>query len=147
MKINIYNKQKSLPIATGAMKKIVHAVIALEKQNCDEVSIYLVNTKEICDLHEEFFNDPSVTDCVSFPLDEWDDAGGYRILGEVFVCPQTALDYAKKHQKNPHEECSLYIVHGLLHLMGYDDQEPKAKASMRRAEKKHMLNLKKLNLL
>jgi probable rRNA maturation factor len=147
VKINVHNKQKSLPISSSIVKKIVLAVITLEKQNCDEVSIYFVDTEEICALHEEFFNDASVTDCISFPMDEQEFEGGYKILGEVFVCPQTAYDYAQKYKKEPQEECILYIVHGLLHLMGYNDEKPKVKIAMRKAEKKHMLNLKKLNLL
>lgn len=146
MKINFYNKQKNLPIASQAIKKIIKAVIALEGQVCDEVSVHFVTTREICRLHAEYFNDPSTTDCISFPMDDLDDEMGYRILGEVFVCPQTAIQYAQEHASNPYDECTLYIVHGLLHLMGYDDLEPKAKAVMRRAEKRHMAHLKKLNL-
>lgn len=136
-----------MPIPSLAVKKVVGAVIALEKQVCDEVSVHFVTEKEICKLHKKYFNDPSVTDCVSFPMDDFESVTGYRILGDVFVCPQTAVYYAQEHCSDPFLECTLYIVHGLLHLMGYDDMEPKLKAAMRKAEKKHMNNLRKLNLL
>lgn len=144
MKVDVFNKQKNLQVSVPAVKKIVEAVITLEKQWCDEVSISFVTTKKICELHQEYFNDPNTTDCISFPMD--DESSEYRVLGEVFICPQTAIDYTHLHGGNAYEECTLYIIHGLLHLMGYDDLEPRLKAIMRRAEKKHMTNLKKLNL-
>ena len=148
MHIKIYNKQKNLRISAIDVKKLVHAVMTLEKQIVDEVSVNFVSTKAISKLHGDYFNDPSTTDCISFPLDDdSENLNGYRILGEVFVCPETAIQYAHKHALDPYEECTLYIVHGLLHLMGYDDLETKEKMTMRKAEKKHMLNLKKLNLI
>lgn len=147
VKIEVYNKQKNLPIPSLAVKKIVRAVIALEKNVCDEVSLHFVTEKKICELHSEYFNDASITDCISFPMDDINVNIGYRILGEVFVCPKTAVHYAQKHKSDPFAECTLYLVHGLLHLMGYDDLQPKDRAAMRRAEKRHLLNLKKLDLM
>lgn len=106
---------------------------------CDEVSIYLVSTKAICKLHEEFFQDPSTTDCISFPLDK-------KHLGEIFVCPATAVAYAKKKKLNPYRETALYIVHGLLHLLGYDDLRAKDKRTMRKKEKSCMAHLNGLGV-
>lgn len=145
MIVNVFNSQKTLKIDPDAVVPLVQQVIKSEKQSCDEVSIYFVNTKKICKLHKDFFDDPSTTDCISFPLDD-DDDFPYRILGEVFVCPETALKYAEDHEGDPFEETTLYIVHGLLHLMGYDDIDEKKRALMRLAEAKHMKKLKKLDL-
>lgn len=147
MKISVYNKQRNLKISSQAVKKLVSAVMDNEDRFCDEVSIHFVSTKEISKLHAEFFDDPSTTDCISFPMDDEDFDFGYKLLGDVFVCPQTAIDYVKKHGGDYYEETSLYIIHGLLHLFGYDDLEPKKKVVMRRAEKKHLLQLKKQSLL
>ena len=145
MKVLISNKQKDLKISSVKTKALAKAVIAFEGQQCDEVSLQFVTTKEISRLHDHFFNDPSTTDCISFPLD--DEGEDYRVLGEVFVCPETALHYANSHHVSPLEEVSLYIIHGLLHLMGYDDLSPKDRKEMRAAEKRHLINLKHLNLL
>ncbi|KIC74202.1 putative rRNA maturation factor [Neochlamydia sp. EPS4] len=150
VQIHVYNKQKNLSFPLRLVKKIADAVIKLENQSCDELSIYFVTPLVISQLHQQYFNDPSTTDCISFPMDtnnQGEEPEKYRILGEIFVCPQTAFEYAKKHSGDPYEECTLYIVHGLLHLMGYEDTERKKKLIMRKAEKKHMVNLKKLNLL
>ncbi len=114
----------------------------LEHLHCphDEVSVYFVTTKQICSLHEQFFNDPSPTDCISFPLDT-------HHLGEIFICPETALLYAKKHTLDPRKELTLYLVHGILHCLGFDDLTPKQKRTMRKKEKHCMQFLEAQGLI
>lgn len=68
---------------------------------------------------------------MSFPLDEIH-------LGEVFVCPKTAIEYADEKKLPVYEELSLYVVHGLLHCLGYDDLEPAERRIMRKKEKSCM---------
>lgn len=145
MQIYISNRQKTTKISKVKIKKIVKSVIELENQTCDEVSVHFVTVKEICHLHQRFFNDPSQTDCISLPMDDPSDTH-YRILGEIFVCPETALQYAESHQCDSNDEITLYIIHGLLHLMGYDDINTNERLIMRKAEKRHMDHLKKLGI-
>ncbi len=109
----------------------------LEGRQYDEVAIHLVDTLTICDLHAQYFNDPSTTDCISFPVDD-DSSMSYRAMGDVFICPETAIAYAQQHQLDVYRETTLYIVHGLLHLMGYDDIEKADEQMMRGAELRHM---------
>lgn len=143
MIIRIYNKQSSLKICARQVRKIIKAVIEEEGQSCEEVSVYFVDTPAICQLHEQFFQDPSPTDCLSLPMDQ-EEESPYRLLGEVFVCPATALEYAAQHGLDPYQETTLYIVHGLLHLMGYDDLTAKERKKMRGAEARHLANLHKV---
>ncbi|MBS0625331.1 MAG: rRNA maturation RNase YbeY [Verrucomicrobia bacterium] len=141
MKVSVSNQQKNLKISTRAVKEIVLAVLALEKaEEWEDASIYFVTEKKICQLHDEFFQDPSPTDCISFPI------GFDGTLGEVFVCPKTAVLYAEKNNLDPYEETALYIVHGLLHLLGYDDLEEKARRVMRKKEKSCMRRLSDLKI-
>lgn len=144
---HIANNQDALRFSLDTSKKIVERIILEEGQTCDEVSIYFVNTEEISRLHQEYFDDPSPTDCISFPMDEEEDGLSYRVLGDIFICPETAIEYAKSHQLDPYVETTLYIVHGLLHLMGYDDIEEEDITLMRQAEQRHMAKLKKLKLI
>lgn len=107
---------------------------------CSEVSIYFVTKEAIGQIHRQFFQDPSPTDCISFPL-----SGDH--LGEILVCPAMAIQYAKKRKLDPYKEASLYIVHGLLHLLGYDDLEEKTRRTMRKKEKsciRHLYEHRKL---
>jgi probable rRNA maturation factor len=145
VKIHCSNQQSALELSTEQVEQLVRSVISTEGQTCDEVSIQFVDTETICRLHADFFDDPSVTDCISFPIDA--EGSAYRMLGEVFVCPATAVEYAKVHQSDPFEETTLYVVHGLLHLMGYDDIEPEDEPEMRQAEKRHMAALAEKNLV
>lgn len=147
MKIKVFCKCKLLPIKISSVKKAVKAVLELEKTEYDEVSIYFVGIKTISSLHEEFFQDPTPTDCISFPIDGPKIGPQYSILGEVFICPEVAIQYAKKHSIDPLEEVTLYLVHGLLHLIGYDDIDPKDRNIMRKKEKRCMHSLKQENLL
>jgi probable rRNA maturation factor len=127
---------------------IVLAVLQVMRASArfDEVELRFVSNRAMCKLHQEFFDDPSPTDCISFPIDSADDIG-YRLLGEVVVCPKTAITYADKYQNDPYEEVTLYIIHGLLHLLGYDDLEEKTRKQMRLLEKKCFAVLKKQNLV
>lgn len=145
MIIHTTNKQSDLPLDFSNLQAIVSEVLKLEKQSAAEVGIHFVTTKEICKLHKLYFNDPSPTDCISFPLDGPNETH-YRLLGDVFVCPNTAVQYAAAHKSDAYFETTLYVVHGLLHLLGYDDIAEKDIPTMRAAEKRHMSNLKKLNL-
>lgn len=151
VKVLVFNRQEDLPLATRSVGPIVKAVLALENRTTDEVAIHFVKQDEICALHDQFFHDPSPTDCISFPLDETYDSP-YHILGEVFVCPKTAIDYvrSKKNEnilpEDQYEETTLYVVHGLLHLLGYDDVEVGDRRKMRQMEKKMMQHLTASNL-
>lgn len=66
------------------------------------------------------------------------DEEGYRLLGDVFVCPETALEYVKTTQENVYHEITLYTIHGLLHLLGYDDKEDDERAEMRAEEARYL---------
>ncbi len=137
--ISVYTQQKDLSIDKGSVRALVEATLTFLKIPFEEVSVYFVSSKRIAKLHERFFQDPTPTDCISFPIDE-------NHLGEIFVCPAVAIDYAKKRRANPYRETALYIVHGLLHLIGYDDLEKKAKETMRKKEKSCMRHLDRLKI-
>ncbi|MFI0435606.1 MAG: rRNA maturation RNase YbeY [Parachlamydiaceae bacterium] len=147
MIVNVMNEQEALKIDPLQVERLVQKVIEFEGQSCAEVNIYFVDTPTICDLHAQFFNDPTPTDCISFPMDEENERPEERLMGEVFVCPATAIEYAIRHKKNVYTETSLYIIHGLLHLMGYDDIEEEEIVVMRKAEERHITLLQSLNLL
>jgi len=146
MKISIVNKQKDISIKCikKAMHYLVPAVIMKEAKvqgwdhdTWDEVSFHFVTKKEIASLHDTFFNDPTSTDCITFPVDSY-KAPRPRVLGEVFICPKVAIEYAQEHQTDPQQETLLYIVHGLLHLLGYDDIQPRDRKIMRQKEHIYM---------
>jgi len=146
VKINTLNQQKVLPVSLSSLKKIVRATLAFKKVTCREVSVYLVRKETIQQIHRRFFEDPSPTDCISFPCDP-PSTPPCLFLGEVFACPEIAVEYAKKHRLDPYLELTLYIVHGLLHLIGFDDKDKKSRLQMQREEKSCLHFLRKNGLL
>ena len=146
MDVQVFDEQSALKLSTPLIQAIASQVVADEGHTFDEVSIHLVDTPAISDLHDQYFDDPTPTDCISFPLDD-SSAVGYRVLGDVFVCPEVAIEYSKAHGLNPFEETILYIVHGLLHLLGYDDIEDSDRAKMRAAEQRHLASLKNSGII
>lgn len=137
--LRVYNSQKDLKISKTSVRRLV--VGLLDKLNIvtEELIVHFVSEKRICQIHKDFFDDPSPTDCISFPIDE-------TLLGEIFICPLTAISYAQKHGDDPYKEASLYLVHGILHLIGYDDIAPADRKIMKREEKRCMKFLEKERL-
>ena len=119
------------------MCRLAEMVVCEEGRNYDEVSISFVGQKEMCRLHELYFDDPSPTDCISFPLDNGEESE-YTVLGEVVIMPATAARWSKSHGTDFWRELALYIIHGLLHLLGYDDRDRRTRSQMRAKEKKYL---------
>lgn len=103
-----------------------------------EMGLHCLDAKDMQKLHQEAFGKDTVTDCISFPIDGELGDNHTRILGDVFVCVDVAKEYAQEHQLPFLEELSLYVIHGILHLLGYDDIEEKKCSEMRSAEKRLM---------
>jgi len=95
------------------------------------LSIVLVGDEVMADLHERFSGDPSTTDVLTFDLRA---EGERRIEGEVYVGVEEGRRRAAELGHEARLEWLLYAVHGLLHLMGYDDHEPADWARMHDAE-------------
>ena len=94
-----------------------------------ELSLVFLTDPALARLHADFLSDPSVTDVITF---EGDPALGFA--GEICVSVDTAAAYARRTGRDFAPELLLYIVHGWLHLAGYDDLQPAKKRRMRRAE-------------
>jgi probable rRNA maturation factor len=142
MRVIIKNQQKDLKISASKLKKLLAAFLKHKDVLCAEVIIHYVSEKRIGQIHKTYFDDESPTDCISLPIDSPTDDSPFSILGEVIVCPKIALDYARSHKGDPEAETLLYTVHGLLHLLGYDDQTPTQRKTMRREEKKALTFIK-----
>ncbi len=142
MFVQFTNSQKLVSVRKNQIETLVETFLSYTKTSCDEVSVNFIDKIEISKLHEEYFDDPSPTDCISFPIDhEEKNTNIHSILGEVFICPEVALEYSRTHALDFATELSLYLVHGLLHLIGYDDIKDKDREVMRSMESKLLTHL------
>lgn len=96
-----------------------------------ELSITFLTDPALAKLHADYLDDPTTTDVITF---EGDESMGHA--GDVCVSADTALAYSKKHDTDFTEELLRYVIHGWLHLAGYDDLEPRKKRRMRAAEER-----------
>lgn len=94
-----------------------------------ELSLVFLTDPALARLHADFLGDPSTTDVITFAGDP-----GFGVAGEICVSVDTAAAYARKHRRNFSAELTLYLVHGWLHLAGFDDLVPAKKRRMRAAE-------------
>ncbi|MDR1513306.1 MAG: rRNA maturation RNase YbeY [Propionibacteriaceae bacterium] len=103
-----------------------------------EVSILLVDEETMAAYHERFMDEPGPTDVLSFPMDELRPPGPGEepplgLLGDIVLCPAVTAKQAAQFGRTPDQEADYLLVHGLLHLLGFDHDE--------RAEKKVMFDL------
>ena len=94
-----------------------------------ELSLVFLTDPALARLHADFLDDPTTTDVITFAGDP-----GFGVAGEICVSADTAAAYARKHRRDFSAELTLYLVHGWLHLAGYDDLVPAKKRRMRAAE-------------
>lgn len=94
-----------------------------------ELSLVFLTDAALAQLHADFLDDPTTTDVITF---DGDATAG--LAGEICVSADTARAYARQHDRDFATELTLYVVHGWLHLAGYDDLRPARKRRMRAAE-------------
>jgi probable rRNA maturation factor len=100
-----------------------------------ELSILLVDTDTMSSYHEKYMGDPGPTDVLSFPMDELrppsdDDEPPEGLLGDIVLCPQVTATQAAEHGRSADAEAEYLLVHGLLHLLGFDHADPDEHAEM-----------------
>jgi probable rRNA maturation factor len=92
-----------------------------------ELSVVFLDDDEMADLHGRLMSDPTPTDILTL------DYG--KGMAEIFISLDTAKRQAAQHKNTFADEIRLYLVHGLLHLAGFNDHTPTQIKQMRKAEK------------
>lgn len=117
---------------------LIERVVAAVRDYVDrpelEVSLLLTDDEEMAELHGQFLDDPTPTDVMSFEMDDG---------AEIVVSVETAQRVAVAAGHDVAAEVALYIVHGILHTVGFDDIDDEDRRRMRDAERSIM---KRLNL-
>jgi probable rRNA maturation factor len=93
-------------------------------RNLDELSVVLVSDRRMAELHRRFLQQAGPTDVITFQH------------GEIFVSTETARRQARQFGSSLENELRLYLVHGLLHLRGFDDKDARSSAEMKRTQEK-----------
>jgi probable rRNA maturation factor len=137
IQIDITNEQSRLPIVEERLRQAVVAVLAGEGRSAATISVAVVDDPTIHELNRRFLAHDYPTDVLSFVLEESDDG----LEGEIIVSADTATACAPRYGWSADNELLLYVIHGTLHLVGYDDHEPADIALMRAAEIRYLAQL------
>ncbi len=132
--IHITNRQKTLKIDRRRIRQAVTAIVRDAGILQATISVAVVDDATIAALHEEFLDDPQPTDVLSFLLDGSEGS----LEGEVVASADTARRCAPQYSATPEEELLRYVIHGTLHLVGYDDATPRQRTTMRRKERVYL---------
>ena len=124
IEIEITNQQKTLIPDRRKIRNTIRYVLRQFGVEEAWVSVAVVDHKRISELKERYFGQEVSTDVISFDLQESGDTRGKkgRLDGEIVVNGRRAAEWAEANETDAQAELHLYIVHGLLHQLGYDDQ-------------------------
>ena len=123
MKIEIINQQTLKRLNQKKIKLFVERVFAMCKVKPRAVSFLFCDDRFISGLNKKFFQRFIPTDVIAFPFDQDN-------LGEVVVSVERAVKVCAQYDNSWEEEFYFYIIHGVLHLLGYEDTTPAKKKKM-----------------
>jgi probable rRNA maturation factor len=122
-----------IPADLARLKKLVRTVCRRFGVTQAVVSIGIVGDAEITALNRRFLHHRGTTDCLSFDLSDAADPDGARVF-DLIVNGERAMREAARRGHEAEAELALYITHGLLHNLGFDDADPGPAQKMHRTE-------------
>ncbi len=108
----------------------VDAALAADGMHGGQLVVRLVDAGESRRLHRAHFRQASATDVMTFPDGTDDPETGRLRLGDLAICLDIARREASSRKRPTAHELALYVVHGVLHLLGHDDLDPRDRAAM-----------------
>ena len=132
----ILNNCSGVAVDQELLCRVAQDVLDAEEVDPEaELSIAFVDPDEIKRLNKDYRGLDSPTDVLSFPQAA-DDTGGPHLLGDVVISPQVAEEQASKYHHSPEKELVILLVHGILHLLGFDHEIPEERTTMEEKEHK-----------
>ena len=116
------------------LKKIILYIFNEEKSKLDEISVIFVNRNKLSKLKKEYFNKDQYTDVMVFNLENENSP----IEGEVYISIDDVRLNSKEYNVTFNKEFKRVLLHGILHLIGYNDDSEIAKQKMTKLEDKYL---------
>lgn len=137
IKIAIASPQEIVPIDRNFFRNLTRKVLGGEKVAKAAISLAFVDDVTIHRLNKQFLDHDEPTDVLSFPMGR----GKSGLEGELVIGVEVAKRVAEEEGHPVEAELALYAIHGLLHLVGYDDKSFTKAIVMRDAERRHLAAL------
>jgi probable rRNA maturation factor len=138
-RITVRNFQRAVPVNLTALRKVAEKALSLvlrlrqtgrtTLQRLDEVCVALISDRRMSGLHRQFLDQAGPTDVMTFEH------------GEIFISAETARKNARRFGNSLGRELELYVIHGLLHLHGFDDRTARDADRMKQIQKKILATL------
>ncbi|MBU1995581.1 MAG: rRNA maturation RNase YbeY [Candidatus Omnitrophica bacterium] len=127
MFVAVNDLQKKIPLNTSQIKKIIKIILRHEKVSEVLLSVLFVTNQKIRVFNRKFLGRNNATDVLAF--DSTDEEVSYQVSqksvkeinGDIIISTDAAIKNAKSFNTSVEQELVLYVVHGILHLLGYDD--------------------------
>src|ERR1700730_18080832 len=137
-RISIATPQELVPVDRSRMREVARTVLEGEGVADAEISLAFVDNPTIHRLNQRYLQHDEPTDVLSFPLSE---PNAKRFAGELVIGAEVAQAEASVRGHEVHAELALYVIHGLLHLCGYDDKNAQHAGEMRARERHYLQEL------
>ncbi|MCL4788260.1 MAG: rRNA maturation RNase YbeY [Verrucomicrobia bacterium] len=141
----LVNRQRTRSVNGRLFRRILTTWLAEElRLPHAQLVLHLVTSREIARLNESFLRHAGATDVITFDCSEPSarrNSAGRAIHGEIFICVDEAVGQARRFRATWQSELLRYAIHGVLHLLGYDDVSPPARQRMKRVEDRHLRRL------
>jgi rRNA maturation RNase YbeY len=135
--IHIANQQRSKKINSRLLKQIIRNLFAELKISEAELGFHLVGATEMARVNWQFLQHEGSTDVITFDHSNAEcgvRSAALKLHGEIFICVDDAVEQSKEFGTTWQSEVVRYAVHGVLHLLGYDDLKPHLRREMKREE-------------
>lgn len=137
-KVTYIESELAPQLDQAQLNLVIEQILADEDLDQQQLHVLFVNDEDSSALHAQHFNDPSPTDVMSFPDGGEDPETDLTHLGDLAVGVEVAARVAELRGVKAEEEIALYVVHGLLHLLDYDDIDPDDRAEMWALQQRYM---------
>ena len=135
-KVSIASPQELVKLDRPRLREIVRQVMAEEDIKDYEISLAFVDNPTIHGINKRFLEHDEPTDVITFPY-----SSGKVLVGELVIGVEVALEQARVGGHEVDAELALYVIHGLLHLVGYDDKDAHDRKQMRVRDRYHLNGL------
>ncbi|OGP80033.1 MAG: rRNA maturation RNase YbeY [Deltaproteobacteria bacterium RBG_16_49_23] len=148
MKIWIQNRQKPIPLDSKKIRRVVQRILASLGLPEAELSLLLVDDRQIRELNHRFLGRDKPTNVLAFSMREGEFSSLHpNLLGDLVISIETAKRQSKQSGLNEMEMLTLLLIHGTLHLLGYEHEGTKKEAREMAAKQKDLFQMIKAGMV
>jgi probable rRNA maturation factor len=136
----VRNRQRGWGVEVALLRQIASELLAEIWPGDYQIGVLLVGQREMARLNQDYLSHEGSTDVITF---SYEPAVRGTLHGEIVICLDVAAEQARQFGTSWQQELVRYLVHGVLHCLGYDDTAPAKRARMKKAEQSWLQRLQR----